>query len=106
MIAFDDAFCNHVLVDVNLIRGELMKTLTLRGLDFDTYKQIRERASASGNSMNRYILKLLHDEIQADSPGMDHHDLDEFFGSWDDTTFNHVMKTTTKQRGIDLEIWS
>ena len=83
-----------------------MKTLTLRGLDLNTFHQIRERASASGNSMNRYILKLLRNEIQPDTAGMDHHDLDEFFGSWNDDTFNRVMETITKQRGIDLEIWS
>lgn len=83
-----------------------MKTLTLRGLDLDTFQRIRDRASESGNSINRYTIQLLHKVTHQDDVDAEHRDLDKYFSSWDEETFKRVNKAITEQRGIDTEIWS
>ncbi len=82
-----------------------MKTMILRGLDMETFEQIRAQSAASGASLNRCVLQMLHKAVHPSKAAAEYHDLDEFFGSWDEDAFKQMTLATKNQRKIDKDVW-
>ena len=84
-----------------------MKTLTIRGLDTELDLKIKERASQSGESINKIVLQLLKSSlgISKNKAFPTYHDLDNLAGTWtnkDELEFNNNIKELSK---IDKELW-
>ena len=80
-----------------------MKAMSVRYIDENTFKKVKKAASETGLSVNKFVLKLLENAVNKDSERF--HDLDEFFGSWENEEFKLVSKDTKSQRKIDKELW-
>ena len=84
-----------------------MKTITIRGIDPELEKIIKESAHKKGKSINQFILNLLKSAlgVSAQKKFQTYHDLDELAGGWtvkDEKQFYNVTKPFDE---IDREMW-
>lgn len=83
-----------------------MKTITLRGLDSSTLNAVKKAASNHGVSMNRFLIDFLQELAgRRREPVTQHHDLDDFFGSWNETEYRKITRGAKAGRKIDGELW-
>ena len=79
-----------------------MKAMCIRSIDEKTFEKIKVAAHESGLSINKFMVELLEKTVNNSSR---FHDLDDFFGSWDDEEYKLISKVTKTQRKIDKELW-
>lgn len=83
-----------------------MKTITVRGLDENTYRKLKEEARQSGRSMNRLVVETLSEDFtRHDEAPIEYHDLDELFGSWSQEEYEAITQSVDRNRQIDSELW-
>jgi len=83
-----------------------MKTITVRGLDENTYRRLKEEACQSGRSMNRLVVETLYEDFtQHEESPIEYHDLDDLFGSWSQEEYEAITQTVGQNRQIDQELW-
>ena len=83
-----------------------MKTITVRGIDPGTFAALKRAADAKAMSVNRFVLEALREAVATKPVGeMEHHDLDEFFGSWCPAEHKRVALAASKARKIDKYLW-
>jgi Cdc6-like AAA superfamily ATPase len=83
-----------------------MKTITIRGVELPVIEAIKQAARERAVSMNRYVVDILESAVNMGQSNVrKHHDLDEFFGTWDEEEHSRVQKEAKKQRRIDRELW-
>ncbi len=88
-----------------------MSQITLRNIDPELLKKIKEMAQKENTSMDKLITRILKQAVQSGKkkaiPGQNRYDdLDELFGVWSDEeakTFEEALKL---QRKVDEELWS
>ena len=80
-----------------------MKAMSVRYIDETTFEKLKISAKKTGLSVNKFVLKLLENAVNKDTERF--HDLDAFFGSWENEEFKLVSKDTKSQRKIDKELW-
>jgi hypothetical protein len=84
------------------------KQLTLRGLDAQLSRAIRELAKRERISLNRAALRLLekgagiHEEAPENRIG---HTLDHLIGTWTDDEAAEVLESIESCAQIDAELW-
>ncbi len=84
-----------------------MKMVTVRGLEPRVVEALKRAAQERSVSMNRFIVEALQDAVHLGRGGMPvHHDLDEFFGTWDEEECRQVQEAVERGRTIDEELWS
>jgi len=83
-------------------------TLTLRGLDEEEARRLREKAKREGISLNALLLRLIREGAGlARRPWLQrHHELDALAGTWSEeeaAAFTAAIEDTER---IDPEMWS
>ncbi len=84
-----------------------MKAITLRGASPALEQAIRERASASGLSLNKTVLRMLEESLgrQTGCTRRLHHDLDHLAGTWSQEETEAFEADLADQRKVDPELW-
>lgn len=88
--------------------ADVLKSMTLRGMDARLAAKLREVAKREGKSMNRTALEALRQQFGLDKPRRFtevHSDLDHLFGRWDEDEFARIQGKIDSERRIDPELW-
>ena len=88
--------------------ADVLKSMTLRGLDPQLAAKLKEVAEQEGKSVNQTALDALRKQFGLDKPRRFtevHHDLDHLFGRWDEDEFARIQEKIDSERRIDSELW-
>ena len=94
-------------------RSHATTQLTVRGVDTQLERRLREEAERRGLSVNRTVLQLLRDGVGlTDSPGagrarrtLRYDDLDHLAGTWSDQDAREFDAALGKMRRVEPELW-
>jgi len=88
---------------------EIMKQLTIRGVDDRLHQELRTRAAQHGTSVNRYVLGVLKGSVGLGNGGVlrdvEFDDLDHLAGTWTQQEYEEFNGQLESQRSIDTELW-
>jgi plasmid stability protein len=84
-----------------------MRAMTVRGLDDDTIKALKEKAMREGASINTTLVKILRKElgIEKKRRTVVYHDLDHLAGTWDKKDYSEFQKNVKDFEVIDKKMW-
>jgi hypothetical protein len=83
-----------------------MGSISLRGLDEQVKKRLKEEAGRNGVSVNSLILTYIHRAVGLNpARRIRHTDLDDLAGTWADDDMEEFMKATRHFEKIDEELW-
>ena len=88
--------------------ADVLKSMTLRGLDPQLAAKLREVAEREGKSMNQTALDALRKQFGLNKSRRFtaiHNDLDHLFGRWDENEFARIQQKIDSERRIDSELW-
>lgn len=88
--------------------ADVLKNMTLRGLDPQLAAKLREAAEREGKSVNQTALDALRKQFGLDQSRRFtevHRDLDHLFGRWDEDEFARIQRKIDSERRIDSELW-
>ena len=88
--------------------ADVLKNMTLRGLDLQLAAKLREVAEQEGKSVNQTVLDALRKQFGLDQARRFtevHRDLDHLFGRWDEDEFAQIQRKIDSERRIDPELW-
>ena len=88
--------------------ADVLKSMTLRGLDSQLVAKLREEAEREGKSVNQTVLDALRKQFGLDKSRRFtevHHDLDHLFGRWDEDEFMQIQQKIDSEQRIDSELW-
>ncbi len=88
--------------------ADVLKSMTLRGLDPQLAAKLREVAEREGKSVNQTALDALRKQFGLDRSRRFtevHRDLDHLFGRWDEDEFARIQQKIDSERRIDSELW-
>ncbi len=86
-----------------------MRAITIRGIDPELAKKLKQVAALRGKSANRLILEMLRKELGLEKEkeySRRYSDLDELFGRWSEDEFRRISNKIKEEREIDSELWS
>ena len=85
-----------------------MKTISIRGIDPELAKKLKQTASEQSKSLNQLLLDILRNNfgIQKEKKYTKiFNDLDDLFGSWSEEEFKTIQNKINHDRKIDKELW-
>ena len=85
-----------------------MKTISIRGIDPELAKKLKEAASEQSKSVNQIVLDTLRNSFgikKEKKYTKIFNDLDHLFGSWDTEEFNIIQHKINDNRQIDKDLW-
>ena len=84
-----------------------MATMTIRGIDDEVSKLLKDRAKSEDISVNGLILKMIKESlgIEKKKRTKTYRDLDHLAGTWSEKDFNEFQKRVEDMEKIDEEIW-
>ncbi len=84
-----------------------MKTLTIRGIDEQLEKAIKDQSAEMKESMNQTVVKLLKNAVGLSTKDVFpvYHDLDKLAGGWSKEDEIDFKKQTESFNQIDKEMW-
>ena len=88
--------------------ADVLKNMTLRGLDPQLAAKLREAAEQEGKSVNQTVLDALRKQFGLGRSRRFtevHRDLDHLFGRWDEDEFARIQQKIDSERRIDSELW-
>ena len=88
--------------------ADVLKSMTLRGLDSQLAAKLREVAEREGKSVNQTVLDALRKQFGLDKARRfteAHRDLDYLFGRWDEDEFMQIQQKIDSEQRIDSELW-
>ena len=88
--------------------ADVLKSMTLRGLDSQLVAKLKEVAEREGKSVNQTALDALRKQFGLDKSRRFteiHHDLDHLFGRWDEDEFMQIQQKIASEQRIDSELW-
>ena len=88
--------------------ADILKSMTLRGLDSQLVAKLKEVAEREGKSVNQTVLDALRKQFGLDKSRRfteGHRDLDHLFGCWDEDEFTQIQQKIDSERRIDSELW-
>ncbi|MDE2809150.1 MAG: antitoxin [Gemmatimonadota bacterium] len=88
--------------------ADVLKSMTLRGLDSQLVAKLKEVAEREGKSVNQTVLDALRKQFGLDKSRRFtevHHDLDHLFGRWDEDEFMQIQQKIDSEQLIDSELW-
>jgi plasmid stability protein len=86
----------------------LMKAITIRGIEPELARALKERAEHQGKSVNRFVQDMLKSSLGIEKQkkySREYSDLDHLFGRWSDDEYNIIETAIRRQREIDPELW-
>lgn len=89
-------------------RGANLKSITIHGLDDYVARMIKERATATGTSLNKTIKKLLEEALGVRRGATNRHaeHFEEFVGVWSDADLVEFDERFAALRSVDEGDWS
>ena len=88
--------------------ADVLKSMTLRGLDSQLVAKLREEAEREGKSVNQTALDALRKQFGLDKARRFtevHRDLDHLFGRWDEDEFMQIQQKIDSEQRIESELW-
>ncbi len=88
--------------------ADVVKSMTLRGLDPQLAAKLKEVAKQQGKSVNQTALDALRKQFGLDKDRRFtavYRDLDHLFGRWDENEFARIQEKINSERRIDAELW-
>ena len=85
-----------------------MATLSIRGLDDETTKLLKDAARKAGSSVNAQVLELIRQGLGlAEGRGRRgrHRDLDHLAGTWSEDDAREFEAATAAFEVVDEELW-
>ena len=85
-----------------------MGSISIRGLNEELTRRLKQEAKATHKSLNQLVLDLLKRHTGLDKKKKftnKNHDLDELFGQWNEDEFNAIQGKINTERQIDTELW-
>ncbi len=85
-----------------------MKTISLRGVNDEVAKKLKEEAEQRGTSVNTLILQLIRAGIGLKAPAVrrhEYHDLDPLAGTWAEEDAAEFMRAVSDFERVDKELW-
>jgi hypothetical protein len=86
-----------------------MKTLSIRGVDEDLGKLIKNAAKNQQKSVNNFVLDVLRKQVGVGKEkrfSREWHDLDALFGTWSAEEHAAIQGRIDAERQIDEELWT
>lgn len=85
-----------------------MNSLSLRGVEDEVKKRIKQEAKTAGTSVNALILDYIHRGIGYDPARSreHHHDLDHLAGTWSEKDKKEFEDAIGSMDKIDEEMWT
>lgn len=80
------------------------KQYTIRQVPSRVDRALRQKARAQKLSLNAVVLRALEVEAGVTGQPKEHHDLDEFFGTW--ISDPEVDRALAEQRTVDSRDWN
>ena len=88
--------------------GDIMSSLSIRGVDPQLAATLKQQAKASQKSINQFVLEALHKHVGLDKEKQftrEYHDLDDLFGRWSAEEFVQIQSKIDGERQIDEDLW-
>ncbi|NOY65289.1 MAG: antitoxin [Nitrospirae bacterium] len=84
-----------------------MASITVRGIDEELRKLLKESATREGLSLNAYLLKMIKESLGVEKRKRSrrYHDLDHLAGTWSEKDFKAFEEAVKDFERIDSEIW-
>jgi len=84
-----------------------MKTITIRGIDDQASKKLKQAAKNEGKSVNQFVLAMMQERLGMKKKRFSStfSDLDHLFGKWSEKEFKTIQNNIDKQRKIDADLW-
>jgi hypothetical protein len=89
------------------LRRQVMKTITIRGIDPELDRFIKLNADENKLSINQWILQTLKNTMGIGKKNLfkQYHDLDHLAGGWGKQEQENFLKNAKNFEKIDKEIW-
>jgi hypothetical protein len=84
-----------------------MATMTVRGIDSEVAKLLKDQAHSDGISVNALLLKMVKESLRVEKKRRTkiHHDLDHLAGTWSEKDLKEFQKNVEALEKVDKEIW-
>lgn len=84
-----------------------MATITVRGIDNEVAKLLKDQAKSEGISVNALLLKMVKESLGIEKKKRTkiYHDLDHLAGTWSEKDLKEFKKNVEDLEKIDNEIW-
>ncbi len=85
-----------------------MGSLSIRGVDNHLADILKEKAGASNQSVNQFVIEMLKKHVGLEKTKQytaQYDDLDHLFGSWTEAEFERIQEKIDSERQIDVELW-
>lgn len=84
-----------------------MVTMTIRGIEDEVAKLLKDRAKSEDISVNGLILKMVKESLGIEKKKRikTYRDLDHLAGTWSEKDFNEFQRHVEDMEKIDEEIW-
>ncbi len=85
-----------------------MKAITIRGVDKNLEKKIKNAAKSESVSINQFILNSLRKSLGLDKDNIhtkEYDDLNFLFGQWSDDDYDSFEKSQKEFQSVDTDLW-
>jgi len=85
-----------------------MGAISIRGVNEELAKRLKQEADSNQKSLNQLVLDLLRHHVGLDKKKRftkKYHDLDALFGQWNDDEFYAIQGKIDAEGQIDEELW-
>ncbi|MEK6620979.1 MAG: antitoxin [Planctomycetota bacterium] len=84
-----------------------MATMTIRGIDDEVAKLLKDRAKSEEMSVNGIILKMVKESLGIEKKKRIkiYHDLDHLAGTWSEKDAKEFQERVADMEKIDEELW-
>ncbi len=85
-----------------------MGSISIRNVDDQLAKKLKQRAKASKKSVNQLVLDILKRHLGLEKEKRytrPYDDLDTLFGRWSEEDFKRIQNKVDDERRIDEELW-
>ncbi|CAG0940061.1 hypothetical protein GALLN_00837 [Gallionellaceae bacterium] len=88
--------------------GDIMATMSIRGLDDQVLARLKNQAEQEGGSLNSLVLRLLQGTGTQVQPGTlkKFDDLNALAGTWSDEEAQEFARNTAAFAEFDAELWN
>jgi len=84
-----------------------MATMTVRGIDTEVAKLLKDQANSEGISVNAPLLKMVKESLGIEKKRRTkiYHDLDHLAGTWNEKDLKEFQKNVEDLEKVDKELW-
>lgn len=107
VILFLNPKCYHMCIQFEF-KGDVMATMSIRGLDDQALSRLKIQAEQEGSSLNSLVLRLLQgtDTSIQSSALKKFDDLDALAGTWSEEEAQAFERNTAAFAEVDATLWN